>query len=77
MTSSTDELDYLTMIDESLSQQSDNALLGVRRILNAELRWRGYATDQDHAEGMFPVIAGFVLGLLVGLSMAAVWTVGK
>lgn len=72
---STEELEYLAALNEDFGRQNDNALLGARRILNAELRWRGYATDQDHAEGMFPVIAGFILGLLVGLSMAAVWAV--
>jgi hypothetical protein len=70
---------FLSMLALDFKEAPDDALLGARRTLNSELRQRGYCTDQDNAAGGIVVgifVAGaFILGLLVGLSMAAVWAV--
>lgn len=68
-----DELAWHADMAAQIAEASDAQLLGARRTLNTELRERGYCTDQDSAEGMFPVVIGFVLGALVAVATMAVW----
>jgi hypothetical protein len=72
---SVDDREYLDMISESFARQGDNALLGARRILNSELRYRGYVTDQDSAVSGIVVGGAYAIGYLCGLASIVAWWV--
>lgn len=70
-----DQRDYLALLSQCLEIEEDGMLLDFRRTLNAELRARGYMTDQDSVVDGIIVAGAYTIGLLCGLACAVVWAV--